>query len=532
MSILLALPQEIKTKILSNLNAVSLIRTSMTCKSLYETFQEYAIFEYIIQLHLDGLKESGSNTSTSYPELLQKLVSQRQTWMSVDSIPFFPLATGFSSSRAFAQGVLASKRPGGIDILWLATPNTTQRKVWRNLRDVPFGNLAIDPAQDLLILAHSEGGNNGLASMSQHYFINIHIHSLSRGGIHPLAHQSPLVARFSGAFYESIGITAIHSIKIGGNVVAFHFDVSSDHINEQSRIMIWDWMTSELILNSDIMFDRTLEPDLFSFGLLDSTSFFVTSTRRSGSIRLYKLVRSNSTKVPAIHVATLHLPPIIHNAQLRSITVARVAPIEMNSLSGRPFIINDEDRIHGFSVKYMTVVSDYNVNTEAFLFVHQRTFSRYLSQNVPLKHRPLNVKWPVWGPNDTALVINADFISLERTNCCMYGQRIVLASPIPDMFPTMSASFRLLDFSRSAILSATSTLRSTKLPSLGTGWTLFSSHEIRVHETSVFQTDVKTSLPFVSCVRDVRSEGTFEGYILYSDGIVGYHMAPQQSDRD
>jgi hypothetical protein len=54
-----------------------------TCKPMYETFQSSSQLLYIIQLHLDGLKDAG--TAMPYSERVQRLLRQREAWSSLMS---------------------------------------------------------------------------------------------------------------------------------------------------------------------------------------------------------------------------------------------------------------------------------------------------------------------------------------------------------------------------------------------------------------------------------------------------------------
>jgi hypothetical protein len=123
-----------------------------------------------------------------------------------------------------------------------------------------------------------------------------------------------------------------------------------------------------------------------------------------GSIRLYQLVRSHAAAAPAIHLATLHLPPTSDGNFVRGIS-CHAGPIEANPLQHASFTIqNDNDRLHVFKVVYDHYYARQNgVPTSLFyLFLHQRVLAKYAHRALTLE-KPLDVLWEEWGPPNAML---------------------------------------------------------------------------------------------------------------------------------
>jgi hypothetical protein len=136
------------------------------------------------------------------------------------------------------------------------------------------------------------------------------------------------------------------------------------------------------------------------FMLLDSTYFFLTTVANYGEIRLYKLVRSSAAATKAIHLATLHLPPMSPGITFLTIS-SHAGPIEANPLSHLPFAIHDDDRLHMFTMVYTEVMSEDSPRRLHYLnmFLHQRVLLKYAH---PLtEHAPLDIPWAEWGPPNT-----------------------------------------------------------------------------------------------------------------------------------
>ncbi|KAF8171150.1 hypothetical protein BJ912DRAFT_932918 [Pholiota molesta] len=77
-------PEELRIRVLSLLDAVALGRCSMTCKSICETIKYSSLLAYTIQLHMNGLKDPRS--SAPHADLLEHLLQYRQAWLSFELV--------------------------------------------------------------------------------------------------------------------------------------------------------------------------------------------------------------------------------------------------------------------------------------------------------------------------------------------------------------------------------------------------------------------------------------------------------------
>jgi hypothetical protein len=158
-----------------------------------------------------------------------------------------------------------------------------------------------------------------------------------------------------------------------------------------------------------------LLPSLRSdFALLDATYFFVTCPSNSGSIKLYKLSRSPTSTAQAVHLATLHLPPIGLHVQIQRI-VSHAGGNEALPPPHTPFAVHDDDRLHVFTIEY--IYSDppqaHHMQRSRLeylnLFVHQRVLTRYCTQRGCGRDVPLDIPWAAWGPPNTKIIYPARF---------------------------------------------------------------------------------------------------------------------------
>ncbi|KAF9476260.1 hypothetical protein BDN70DRAFT_995797 [Pholiota conissans] len=522
----LRLPTELKIEILSNLDAISLIRSAMVCKDLHKTCLSSSLLAYTTQLHLNGLKDAG--TGAPYPHLLQELLCYRRTWMSVNSITFQWLLSNNSRTHDLVGGVYANKTMDGIEIVPISTNPTdaAQNRIVRGLGGIVVAQLGVDPMQDLLVLLEGGGPRT---PQNDGRFMRVHVHSMADGGCHPRALHSPLQLPIPRSRSEMIEFNIHNALCIAGDIVAICFDVIWSGTLTKTRAIIWDWTTSELIMDSVIAFYGSLLPTRFGFGLLDSLSFYVTSTQESGSIRFYKLVGSRRS---AIHIATFHLPSVVRDAGVINIS-SSAGPIEVSAIPGASFMVNDDDRLHAFTLDYTSY--PYPGSTSLSLFVHQHVFTSFFPEHVSPNHQPLEIKWERWGPANTAFIHPHAIPFEDSSRSYIHGQRVVCqGKSVVSAYSNIRASksFRLLDFSLAAVVAVSGALRSTPtaspLPSSSSSyrstWALFSSRKIEASQVPIFREDVETRLPFVSCTRDVGAEGTFRGYMIHVDGIVGYKV--------
>jgi hypothetical protein len=239
---------------------------------------------------------------------------------------------------------------------------------------------------------------------------------------HPLAHNSCLMM----TIYPSVvygNRPEQPSLYVAHNILAFTF---FDPLVRWWRVMIWDWTTSHLILVRHIF---TLSSDLFNqnlqdsslavdpllppvryghqFGLIDHTYCFFSSLVDSGSIQLYKFIRPSGVTTPAIHLATLHLPPISTGISIMGIS-AQAGPVMAQATLHIPLVVNDDDRLHVFTLTYREDAEGPPSSISTNVFVHQRVFMRYIARYAESgAGLPLDIPWMEWGPRNTRIIYPA-----------------------------------------------------------------------------------------------------------------------------
>ncbi|KAF8171460.1 hypothetical protein BJ912DRAFT_995556 [Pholiota molesta] len=237
--------QELYIEILANLDAVSLIRCAMTSKSVYDALKSSSLLVYTIQLHLDGLKDSG--TSTTYPDLIESLVRRRQAWLSPEMTePLIHHTLHDCGACELAGGAFTNSNTTAecLEVIWAPISNGDQgRTLQRPSIGISVRDLTIDPTQDLIILLEDNGV---VSSMTNTRIYPIHIRTISTNAIHPLAQQSPLQLFTALPDSDDIQGTAIDTatLQIAHNTVALYYRSAS----QKPRALIFDWTTSELIL--------------------------------------------------------------------------------------------------------------------------------------------------------------------------------------------------------------------------------------------------------------------------------------------
>jgi hypothetical protein len=169
------LPIELQVEILSNLDAVSLIRCAMvslrrfdlwkklnnritqTCTSIYETFQGSSLLAYTIELHRDGLKDAG--TSLDYPDLIEALRRRRQDWLSLEmKKPLTHLTQHNCHAFELVGGAYADISEDRFEMRRLPTASNAKAHAFqRSSIGISAANFSMDPTQDLMVILE-EGG--------------------------------------------------------------------------------------------------------------------------------------------------------------------------------------------------------------------------------------------------------------------------------------------------------------------------------------------------------------------------------------
>ncbi|KAF8153634.1 hypothetical protein BJ912DRAFT_1113846 [Pholiota molesta] len=513
---LLSIPQELQIQILSHLDAISLTHGAMTCKSMYKTLQTTSQLLYIVQLHLAGLKDA--STSTAHSKLIEHLHRYRDAWLSPDtteSREYVAIDMKYQS-RAYelVGGACAETDRHHLEIVSLPTSNNNASLTPRVVKPgMHIRDFAMDLTQDVIAYLEDDGDTNPTPPTAPRILL-VHIRTLSTNAPHPSAPQSLL--RISLPPSDRLGdFTHTVIMHFAHHKLALYF-CTFDEV--RPYIQIWDWTTSDVI-DCTLPFDPLLSARMYEFGLLDSTSCFITNEVDSGSIRLYNLLRSpsNSATHAPVHLATLHLPPTADaSIELRRIS-SDAGPLAANPLPGARFMLHPDDRLHVIMLLYADQAGGSVVLN---LFVHQRVFMTYCRQGAADGAVPLEIPWEEWGPMHTRLIWPAR-IQRHRLRY-IHGQRAVWIQPPPDTIDTHPErppnTIQVLDFSLAAVSSADAV--SLTSPSLKKGKrstpvgpsTIPAGHRL-------FKHDVETRLPYVCTEWNLQK--AYALYMIYEDGIIG-----------
>ncbi|KAF9482976.1 hypothetical protein BDN70DRAFT_874392 [Pholiota conissans] len=510
---ILTIAEETLIQIFRNLDAVSIARCGMTCKSINGIIKSSVLLTYVIQLYFDGLKDAGSFIKLDYSERTARLLRYRRYWMSphrtvnVQSlVVHYPM-----KSWHLSDGFFASLRNDCLKYVQL--PNSFNNKTCdateRTISEFPTSGFCMDSTQDLIAFLEDE-------NIPQMGTVRIHLRSMSANGIHPLAQHA--VIQFT------ILIHSIHDayLEISENFLLL---ICNRYSPIPYRVLIWDWITGNFILDT-LDSVNPLLPHLGTFYLLDSRSFLATTSDDNGSISLFKLVPSgNDTGYQVVHHTVLHLPLPIHGSFIDSFTVAYVPT---NSFPNTFSAVNKEDRLHLFKIEYLyNAVSKFypGPNSELMYFdliVHQRVLTEFLSREAIEDGPPYDIPWEEWGPLNTRL-IHCQPPNQLPSRYQIHGQRVVYAGSVAgheDHLPmSLSRSVMILDFSLSAVLSARGVFPLLLPSPQNDSGALSLSNKIDASNVPIFAEDVETYLPCVT--RTWYFDKSYMGYLINADGVIG-----------
>ncbi|KAF9472329.1 hypothetical protein BDN70DRAFT_998220 [Pholiota conissans] len=150
----LDIPRELHIEILSNLDAVSLIQCAMTCKTFYSAYKTSSLLEYIVQLHLDGLKHTGTQITESYSECLQRLLRRRHARLSAKWTECQERGTQhFCEAYELVGGFFANTNGRNLEILDLmrASEDNTVDVTFIEGGPARFQEFSMDPSQDMVV---------------------------------------------------------------------------------------------------------------------------------------------------------------------------------------------------------------------------------------------------------------------------------------------------------------------------------------------------------------------------------------------
>ncbi|KAF9480909.1 hypothetical protein BDN70DRAFT_877099 [Pholiota conissans] len=539
---LLSIPQDLLLRILAELDAGSLIRCGMTCKSMHETVKSTPSLQYALLLHLEGLRDTRTSTSPGYHELIEQLVRRRRERMLLrpnvlkrDSIEL----PGGHERHALVGNVFANlNQRHELDIVWLPTPdNLEEVKVQRIAQSINTRFFAMDPGQDMIALVEEP---EEPVSSTDAYIIRIHIRTISTDTVHPLAKESPLVfSIFYTEFWSHFFLES--TLSVAQTSLALHTQKEW----KVKRLLIWDWRTSDLLLDSSLSLDPSLS-DNRAFRLLTADLFVLTDVQGSGSIRLYKLVYPDvidtSPSTPT-HLATFHLPQTVPGCRTEYVHI-NAGPIAAHPLpfpgtshnTPPPYLLNDDDHVHRFILAYHhEIIGVERVLSKYYdfeMYVHQRVFARYYrfrySEQVGVV-APVDVPWAEWGPANTRIV-QAPYGQLAWTGD-IRGQCVVAPMPSAaidsNVSGNISSAVEILDFSLAAIMSLSSSPQSQSQSPLEP-WSDFAvlcapSRIKAASDVTPYQEDVETYLPCVSSKLNIQHRHS--AYKITEDSVIGVNTA-------
>ncbi|KAF9474746.1 hypothetical protein BDN70DRAFT_884502 [Pholiota conissans] len=507
---LLSLPHELLIQILANLDAMALTRTCMTCKALRDVLRSSSELLCILQLHLDGLCDAG--TSTGCSDLLIMVLERRRAWFEFGCTKSTKYETKHNClAYELTGGVFATTDGDCLELKWLPTRNRTHGQQTIYSAGVSMRDLAMDPTQDLIVFLEDD------AQIGQ--TLTLHIRTISTNAIHPRARDSPLQCNLHGR-----GFVRNVCVEVVRDRLVLYFSVALQPI--YSRVLVWDWTTSELILDSPKSSLPRAIP--FDFALLDSKFFLTAHPLDSGLISLYQLPRSGAGS-GAILLANLHLPSISMGT-----TVARIdthsGPLEAGPLPGVAFMEKDENRLHAFTIVYrhsglMDPEGSQSVMSMD-LFVHQRVFMKYCRSCTGV-HR--DILWDEWGPSNTRMLRPSSIPTHWQRY--IHGQHVVY--PLFSR-PGVSYSVKMLDFSLAAVLNANGidltpspSSSSTTSESAFGHVTLMPPSTISAMDEPYFLDIVETHLPCVTLERQFKA--SYAGYMVYENGVVGINIGDDEN---
>ena len=135
--------------------------------------------------------------------------------------------------------------------------------------------------------------------------------------------------------------------------------------------------------------DPTIMGSDNTFSMLNRDTFMVTSTRGSGSLKVYAI--SQRERAPPTHLATLHLPELQLEYHLRALD-SHSGPIHAHPPENSHFTSSLESRIQVISAFYSG-----RTNHHYSIFIHNDQLLTIATSN-PVGS---DLLWPSWGPQHT-----------------------------------------------------------------------------------------------------------------------------------
>ncbi|EJD39961.1 hypothetical protein AURDEDRAFT_187184 [Auricularia subglabra TFB-10046 SS5] len=523
---LLALPEELLTHILAQLDHTSLLRCSQTCSVIRGHIRASLLLSYKLELARDSLQAlPESNHSTA--EAMAHLDRRRRAWATVTPtwtacVPLdgechaYELVGGvFGKAMSAAGSVFAASRtlafftfPDGS-----APEGTEPHLLLREDIGLAIRDFAIDPGQDLLILVQTE--HIAVAgSGSDSFVLSVHLRNMSRNASHPHAALAVLTHTFAAAMSALV-------IHVAGDVIAiFGWVFSNPHL------LIWNWRKGCLLVSFAL---DALVGQFDDFTLLAEDTFMLTRLAPQASLELYRFATDTAGLSPPpdpTHLLTLLLPDPASGASYFYIG-AHTGPFLTTNETAYAPLRHLQPFMHDFSTprtrKKRIVVLSISVRparvaagTPFTVFVHADALLNLMSERGKCYPEPdaaccfltrdyqrareakgPTLPWAAWGPGRTRW---ADDVHQPQWLRYVHGSRFVRAAEEDEDAGT-SGAFVLLEFDvgpHDADVEASDTI---------------------IDADDLFAEDVRSRLPYRETVR--ATDVAYSGYMIDEDRIMG-----------
>ncbi|KAF9476434.1 hypothetical protein BDN70DRAFT_923280 [Pholiota conissans] len=537
MATLLDIPLELILKIFSRLDAKSLIRCAMASRQIYSVVEDSPLLRFIILSYFTGFRASGDTSlMQSFPDdLLRTLERRCQAWVAPQWTKTFSLKFKDTSIPLHCtSGIFSRQHADHLEITSICTEDfakVAERTAKLNLQSqlqIRENNHWIDPSQDLLILI----GENGPVPSDETRIFHIHLRTLSNNKSHPQAIQ-PFLQFSVPPNQEGNDIHKIH-VEIARNMLMMAFNTIRQawSIDTPKRILVWDWITADLILDSSWPTfddpDKILRASESIVGFLDETHIYAMSTFHYSAVHLYEIVEPTiNNPSPLRYRAQLSFPSTCNDIRIIGIyheagpLEAQVPPYHSPNIR----LVNDDDLIHVFALEYGKYPFDGTTEFYGpfYVYVHQHSLMRYFSQH---EGATLHIPWRNWGPP------NARLIAPPRSSIRIsaHGQRALLPR-VYDGLPQLDRDgITVLDFSLASVMAAqgkqipfsTTPVSESEQISERKSGTLLPPTTIQCSKIPVYTDDVETHLPCVAI--DVEIQGMETLYMIDEDGLLRLNL--------
>ncbi|KDR71386.1 hypothetical protein GALMADRAFT_102723 [Galerina marginata CBS 339.88] len=496
-----SLPQEIQIEILAHLDYRSLLRSASTCRSLYQTCKGSLQVQYIIELAMNGMNDSGSNIP--HAELLSRLRDLRGAWEVLAWKRVKKVLIGDDClAYELVAGVFALSNGDGLMFNWLPSATVDGRTLERRSLELTVRDFAMDPTQDLIAILEDDQ-----IPISFHHGRNVRVHikTISTNEYHPASRQGILAFQILPDQDYGNGIQNA-MLQVAYDTVALF--VTKAGLPFKSRILIWNWCNGTLVYDSDqVECGGSLPTDIHDFSLLNRNSFVLTSVRDAGVILVYSFLPSAISLTPPRLAVALHFPAICTAYRVVKLSI-HSGPIHANSPDDSLFFTSPESHIQVFTVVYTSSDQRGHRPISYWLFVHDRTLLEYIERS---KSSPrgatdteLDVEWGSWGEMNTRFFPSRSPVHWLRY---VHGQRVVCSS-------TENEYVDVLDFNfHTTLRSTTSGYTPQRYPI---------SEPSSIYPQYLFQHNFVTRLPYQVSTRTIGER--FYASMIDEERLIGLKM--------